>query len=265
MDISDITTNFPDRELAQRITQVCDEVLRSLTEMPVLSQTQTDELRLAVEKLGTILVNPDQINKQDDSVSDIGQLGLQTLSEYIQLDIRYLQGANQEDLNLYSSAFCFWIVRQEGTILALDLAVNSLAFIANRVQDPNTLGWLSDEIGRVIEAETIAARESATDVIAQIGRVIEAVPDSLRHSSTSNLESEPWQVLNLNRSIIATRSHDTERMQEAFERLITLLPNDACHFFKQGLEQMDIVGYPDPVRQIMLQYYTRSCEPQQLH
>jgi len=243
VDINDITTNFSDKELAQRITRVCGEVLRPLAEMPVLSQSQTDALRLAVEKLGTILENPDPINQQVDSVSDTGKLGLQTLSEYIQLDMRYLQGANQENLNLYSSAFCFWIVRQEGTILALDLAVNSLAYIANRVQDPDTLGWLSDEIGRVIEA----------------------VPDSLRHSSTSSLESEPWQVLNLNRSIIATRSHDTERMQEAFEKLITLLPNDACHFFKQGMEQMDIVGYPDPVRQIMLQYYTRSCEPQQLH
>ena len=243
MNIIDITADFPDTELASRITQVCSEVLHSLAAMPVLSQTQTDELRVAAEKLGTILKNPEQINKLDDSVTHIGQLGLQTLSEYIQLDTRYLQAANQEDLNLYSAAFCFWIVRQGGTIQALDLAVNSLAYIANRVQDPDTLGWLSDEIGHVIEA----------------------VPDSLRDTATSNLESAPWQVLNLNRSIIATRSHDTDRMQEAFDRLIALLPDDACNFFKQGMEQMDIVGYPDPVRQIMLQYYTRSCEPQQLH
>lgn len=243
MNITNITANFPDTELADRITEVCNEVLHALAAMPVLSQTQADELGIAAEKLGTILKNPDQIDKLDGSVTHIGQLGLQTLSEYIQLDTRYLQGAHQEDLNLYSASFCFWIARQGGTIQALDLAVNSLAYIANRVQDPDTLGWLSDEIGHVIEA----------------------VPDSLRHSATSNLESAPWQVLNLNRSIIATRSHDTDRMQEAFDRLIALLPDDACNFFKQGMEQMDIVGYPDPVRQIMLQYYTRSCEPKHLH
>jgi len=243
MDITNLTTGFSDTELANHIAQVCSGVLSTLSAMPVLSQAQADELRIAAEKLGTLLENPEQINKQDDSVSNIGQLGLQTLSEYIQLDSRYLQGSNQEDLNLYSSAFCFWIVRQGGTIQALDLATNSLAYVANRVQDQDALGWLSDEIGHVIEA----------------------VPDSLRHSATSSLESEPWQVLNLNRSIIATRSHDTDRMQAAFDRLIALLPNDACNFFRQGMEQMDIVGYPDPVRQIMLQYYTRSCEPQQLH
>jgi len=243
MNNSDITVDFSDTELADRITQICDHVLHLLSTMPVLSQTQVDELRVAAEKLCLILKNPEQLNKLDDSVTDIGQLGLQTLSEYIQLDQRYLQGANQQDLNLYSASFCFWIARQGGTLQALDVAVNSLAYIANRVQDPDTLGWLSDEIGHVIEA----------------------VPDSLRHSATSSLDSEPWQVLNLNRSIIATRSHDTDRMQDAFDRLIALLPNDACNFFKQGMEQMDIVGYPDPVRKIMLQYYTRSCEPQQLH
>ncbi len=241
MSITNLITDITATELSELIIQICTEVLDELSELPALNNSDLDELGVAAEKLGAILNSPGQLDSE--AVTHIGQLGHQTLSEFIALDRHYLQGDHKDELNLYSTSFCFWIVHQGGAILALDAAVSSLAYVANHVQDTETLGWLSDEIGHVIEA----------------------VPDSLRQTAVSAMESDPWQVLNLNRGIIATRSHDTERMEDAFERLITLLPDDACNFFKQGMEQMDIIGYPDPVRQIMLQYYTRSCEPQQLH
>ncbi|WP_428634967.1 hypothetical protein [Sedimenticola sp.] len=43
-------------------------------------------------------------------------------------------------------------------------------------------------------------------------------------------------------------------MEEVFGQLVSNIPQDARGFFQEGMQQMDIVGYPDEVRQVMEKY-----------
>jgi len=61
-------------------------------------------------------------------------------------------------------------------------------------------------------------------------------------------------VLNLNWGIVATRSHNAGLMAHVFDQLIKNIPIDAKTFFQEGMQQMDIVGYPDHVREVMEKY-----------
>ena len=53
---------------------------------------------------------------------------------------------------------------------------------------------------------------------------------------------------------MATRSHQLELIEQAYDLLVKNLPQDARQFFKEGLQQMDAIGYPDEVRAVVERY-----------
>ena len=75
----------------------------------------------------------------------------------------------------------------------------------------------------------------------------------------------PWRLLNLNRAIVATRTHQPEVMEEAFSALAAQLPDDAPGFFTQGMEQMELLNYPPQVREVMDRYYKKWNVNRSLH
>jgi len=64
----------------------------------------------------------------------------------------------------------------------------------------------------------------------------------------------PWRILNLNWGIVATRSHNTELMAQVFDQMIKNIPADVQQFFDEGMQQMEIVNYPQGVRALMKRY-----------
>jgi hypothetical protein len=54
-------------------------------------------------------------------------------------------------------------------------------------------------------------------------------------------------------------------MKEAFEALTEYLPQEAPEFFREGMEQMEALNYPMPVRVIMEAWYAQWCERRLLH
>jgi hypothetical protein len=50
-------------------------------------------------------------------------------------------------------------------------------------------------------------------------------------------------------------------MEQAFEQLLIRLPEDAAGFFREGLQQMDIIGYPDHVRRVMEKFFQLTNNP----
>jgi hypothetical protein len=50
-------------------------------------------------------------------------------------------------------------------------------------------------------------------------------------------------------------------MESVFEQLVFRLPEDAPGFFAEGMHQMDIIGYPDHVRNVMKTYYQLTNQP----
>ena len=62
-------------------------------------------------------------------------------------------------------------------------------------------------------------------------------------------------MLLLNYAIVTTRTHDPTPMIAAFDTLVNYLPEEAAQFFAEGMGQLDRVGYPAPVREVIEHYY----------
>ncbi|NOY15874.1 MAG: hypothetical protein GXP23_02875 [Gammaproteobacteria bacterium] len=129
--------------------------------------------------------------------------------------------------------FSLWIAEQQGILIELEPVVDAFANFANHPHDTDTLSELSTAIGKILVAVPAQIKEDRID--------------------RSN-PGRPWRILNLNRGIIATRSHDPEIMHQAYSDLVKNIPDDARQFFNEGRKQMEMVEYPDHVKEIMQQY-----------
>lgn len=121
----------------------------------------------------------------------------------------------------------------------VELVANAISNTANHTQDPQQLAELADAIDVIVNM-------FSTDIKADLDK--------------SN-PGRAWRVINLNQAIIATRSLDPKRMETVFEQLVFRLPEDAPGFFAEGMQQMDIIDYPDHVRNIMQTYYKLTNQP----
>jgi len=50
-------------------------------------------------------------------------------------------------------------------------------------------------------------------------------------------------------------------MEKVFEDLVRYLPEDAAAFFAEGMQQMEALNYPQPVRQVMGRFFDRWTRP----
>ncbi|GMQ84276.1 MAG: hypothetical protein BMS9Abin06_1052 [Gammaproteobacteria bacterium] len=148
-----------------------------------------------------------------------------------------------ETLQLFSIAMARWIARHGGELLHLDPVADALARAANASHEPDELLLLY----RAME------------------EIIDATAASIRQDLDKSNPGRPWRVLHMNRAIVATRTHQPEVMEEAFTLLVKHLPEDATGFFTQGMEQMDLLNYPQQVREVMGRYYRKWSVNRSLH
>lgn len=147
--------------------------------------------------------------------------------------------ASIERLNL---PFALWIIRNGGEVRQLGGIVNALAFFAGQTHQPSSMADLYACCCELIEAASAAYDKAG---------------------ATS--PAEPWRLLLLNRAIVATRTHNPELMEPAYDAIVEQLPTDAERFFTEGMEQMAIVDYPEHVREVVRRYYLTHAKPRHLH
>jgi len=168
---------------------------------------------------------------EEKDISQIGQYALEILEAMVSA-MQNKTGQQNRDLIRLSMPITLWIARRGGKLSQIDMVVNSLAGYANDVSEPLMLA----ELTNVIE------------------EIINACDDAIRQDLEQTNMMRPWRVLNLNYGIVATRSHQPALIEKAYDALIKNLPQDARQFFKEGLQQMDAVGYPDEVREVVERY-----------
>ena len=148
-----------------------------------------------------------------------------------------------EQLALLRIGFVHWVLRQGGAIERLEPVIDDLAMLANRSA----------------EAEFLAA----------IGHIMLALVDGATAQQRQDLEAHnpgrPWRVLHLNLGIVATRARRPELMEQAFQRLVQHLPQDAPQFFQHGMQQLERGEYPDKVRSVMSDYFQQWTGKPALH
>ncbi len=173
-----------------------------------------------------------------EDVTQLGDYGLNLLLDLIawagQLGLRPLTA----ELQKISIAVADWIVRHQGEIRTLDPVVDGLAALANTMSEAATLEKMADFMSGVLQATAPAIRQDLAD------------PNPAR----------PWRILNINRAIVATRSHNPVLMERIFDELIKALPDDVSDFFAQGMQQMVALDYPPAVRAVMARYHAALTE-----
>lgn len=178
-----------------------------------------------------------------EELSEIGDYALSLLE---QLSIVAANMGMQDTmiaLQRLSLPVSYWLIQQGGEITKLDIVVNALSGLANSITDASELERLSRFIAQIIE-------HTSSDI---------------RQDIEQTNPMRPWRIINLNWGIVATRSHNAELMDKVFEQLVKNIPVDARAFFAEGMQQMDIVGYPEHVRTVMEKYSKQWSHQGKVH
>jgi len=170
-----------------------------------------------------------------EEVSEIADFALNLLDEVAHACAS--RGMQEEMVQLHrlSLPIVIWLKQYNGVLKKLDIVVNAIASFANTLQEPERLQALCMLISNVIDVTDVQIKQDAD------------ITNPMR----------PWRILNLNWGIVATRTHNTELMEQVFESLMNNIPDDVQQFFNEGMQQMDVVGYPLPVRRVMEKYAGR--------
>ena len=210
----------------------------------------TQELIKAAEQSIDLMerVNADKNHTQHEpltekDVSKIGDYVLYLLDELaIVAAHRGLQDAMMQ-LHRLSLPAAVWIYQHGGKLEKLDIVVNAVASFANEIKDEKQLAQLCRAVTQVVNV----------------------VADDIRRDLEATNPMRPWRILNINWGIIATRSHDDKLMEDVFDQMVINIPADAKKFFSEGMQQMDIIGYPDNVRAVMEKYSRQWGLNESLH
>lgn len=166
-----------------------------------------------------------------DDITRIGDYAL-SLLDVMASHIEESSGQPDRELMRLAIPVALWIEQHGGRIEQLDIVVNALAGYANNLHDTAHLAELCKVFSRVIAAAA----------------------DDLKQDLEQTSPMRPWRILNLNYGIVATRSHDTQLIEQAYATLVKNLPQDARQFFREGMQQMEIIGYPQEVREVVEKY-----------
>jgi len=178
-----------------------------------------------------------------DAVTELGEYALelfeQTLARAAQLKLPEVY----QGLQTYIVTLARWISRHGGKIQVLESVVDALAQFANTTREAGELLILHEAMEEIVDATA----------------------DIIRQDLEKTNPGRPWRILQMNRAIVATRTHQPDVMDAAFQALATNLPEDAQRFFSEGMEQMDLLNYPPHVREVMDRYYRKWNIDRSLH
>ena len=208
------------------------------------NQVTPGQLAEAIHQFLTIIARIDEEEGKlgpavNDDATQLGDYGMTLLTDLSAWAGQLNLPVPRQDLEIVTLAAADWVMRHEGQIRTLDPVVNALANFANRMNDPTSLEPL----------------------ILFMGRVAQASAKYIKQDLEKTNPGRPWRVLHLNRGIVATRTHNPALMEKVFDDLVRYLPEDAPAFFAEGMQQMEALNYPQPVRVVMGRYFDRWTRP----
>ena len=224
-DQGDQDVNSP-RALLAAMDQAIDVMARADADSAVQKDMSAESMGLLEEK----------------DISKIGQYILDLLEGMV-AHVQDKTGEQNRELIRLSVPVSLWVARHGGKLSQIDMLVNSLAGYANELTEPHLLA----------------------DLAAVIKEVVDACDNEIRRDIDQSNMMRPWRVLNLNYGIVATRSHQPELIEQAYDALIENLPQDARQFFKEGKQQMELIGYPEEVREVVERYNNMWGSESSLH
>ena len=241
------TMNLPPVDLVylrERFSELAARV-QELWESSALAEQETTDPMMLSEAMSQLVDMLNHIQQDDTAPAEINTLceyGLHLLDELAQQAAGFNQADLANEIESLSLPYALWFARNGSELRQLATVVNALAHFANQASRPQTMA----------------------ELYIQCCELVEAASPSLEDSASGN-PKHPWRLLLLNRAIVATRSHNPELMEPAFDAIDEYLPQDAAGFFAEGMEQMAIIDYPAPVREVVRRYFLACASPRRLH
>ena len=180
-----------------------------------------------------------QNNVLTEDMQQLADHGMGLFTEMVQWAERLNCEEAMDTFHFLTIPLALWAVTHQLKLSDIQLLVNTFSNMANHTEETNALCELSD----VMES------------------IFESITETLKQDSDKTSSGRPWRILNFNHAIVATRTHDPKRMEAIFERLMYRLPEDVSGFFKEGMEQMDVIGYPEYIRSVMKKYFLLTNKP----
>jgi len=210
--------------------------------------TDLSTLEQALEQLIDVMtrVESDLQSTHDTTRADITEIGNYALQLHEALSAAARQRAmsgQRQSLACLAIDIALWVAGHDGRIETLEPVADGIALVANSRREPVELGMLCTLISKLIAA------------------VSSLISQDLERMNPGR----PWRVLLLNYCIVATRSHDTQLMEDAFGVLTSNLPEDASRFFSEGMGQIEALDYPPHVRKVMEKYHSQWPVNRSLH
>ena len=210
------------------------------------ADTSPELLIRAAEQLYDMMAHlgeEDRVMQEDIDIDQCCDYGLHLFDEQSDLAQRCGLDDIAEQIEDLCFPFCLWATRHHATISHLQPVVNALSRKANGLRDPGALSSL----------------------FTQVNEIMDGIDEKIRQDIDSNDPMRPWRVLLLNRAIIATRSFQPVLIDTAYMDIVNYLPHEASDFFENAMEQMDQVGYPHHVKEVVETWLQRYGSKPTLH
>lgn len=231
--------------LQQQTKHLCDKIAESAGSQTFPGLRALPAVLSTLEQFFAIMQSLEDLPAQkqpqphDPELDKVANYGLELFQELESWCEQLKLKTERESLAALQMSLALWFSLRGAKLSALSGVVNSISILANLTDNTTYLSKIHDYV------------EQITD----------AVSDEIKADKDKSESSRPWRILNLNHGIIAARSHNPEIMEHVFEQLIHRLPEDASGFFAEGMQQMDIIGYPKHVRQVMERFYQLTNHP----
>ncbi|MCK4707101.1 MAG: hypothetical protein KAU21_00655 [Gammaproteobacteria bacterium] len=201
-------------------------------------QAAFDQLMQALEQFFDVTETVNQQAADDHIISsteatEIGDHGFILLLKLVDLMEKLDLPHRRKEIEQISLIFARWVIRYRGQLKHIEPIVNAFAHSANSMKDKKSLLALLELMGLVVDASS----------------------DEIKHDLESSNIYRPWRLLHINRSIVATRTHDADIMKKVFDEMILYLPQDSASFFSEGMQEMDALDYPPNVRKVIEEYF----------
>ena len=198
----------------------------------------------AINALQQVFEIANAAEKQDQVLSSseitaIGEQGLVLIDDLVLRLVSQQRESDKHEVEQVALVIAQLVIARQGTLTNIQSIVNGFAYLSNAVQDKTLLFQLATVMGQVAQA----------------------CSDEIKYDLDNTNPSRPWRILNINRGIVTTRSHNLELMRAVFPELIQAIPLDAPGFFKEGMSEMMRLNYPEPVRELMQEFYDQTKLP----
>ncbi|MDW3096130.1 MAG: hypothetical protein R8G33_10695 [Gammaproteobacteria bacterium] len=174
-----------------------------------------------------------------DDITQIGEYGFNLLTELLQWAHKNHCSDFTKTTRQLILSLALWISKHQGELRTLEPIIDAFAQTANKTNDSIQLKQL----------------------VKMMDNVIASCSSVIKNDSEKINPLRPWRVIHLNKAITATRSHDTELIRRVFQDLVYSFPDDAADFFSEGMHEIDRLNYPEPVRQILQEYFNKYSRP----